>query len=279
MPRKFTRRYRKPVRRFVRKRRAFRRKRVSLNSRETTLTLPFRRNLQMYPDRYIVSGHTSFGTSVSQAGTIGTDQKWYFDMMANAICNGNGPSINGGGLGTNVPAGLYYLLGSQDKGAAHAGGNAPYLQYRVHQCAIKVTYIPDQAVATNCPAALVIVPMAYAENSGNLTSMTLSQLIEQPMAKVKYIPSTVNGNVRGCTCYNSQRTMRILGNRYKASDENGLLDGSYSTNPTVLWQWHVRLTTISASNTSYALYGHFQVELWYNIEFKNRNSYITTVPA
>lgn len=267
---------------YRKRRRAYKKRRRNTPGKEVTLHIPFKRGCQMFPDRYIVKGHTQYSFSILNNGSAGVQAYYDIMLVSNAITANNGPAFSNAGhtgfgsFSTNVPAGCYYLLGDSNKGGSGQGANAPYGLYRVNSSFIKVTITPVM-VSNASPIEVVIYPSTQYSNLGQMLGAPTGSVAEQPYAKNKQFG--MNSMDQSKSISSSMSTLRLVGDRYKSSLENGSFDGNLGSLPVFQTFWNIRTSTISASSVAYALSYSAVVDLYQDIEFFFRNTYISSAPA
>lgn len=244
------------------------------NPTECTVTIPLTHSLQLYPDRYKARGRSVVTVTIAQTGSSGVAQYFNLQFVGNSLINNY--AVNGGSFSGNsaVPSGIAGLLGSTNPGSAGVGAYAPYSKYRITAAVIRVRYVPD-STSTNATSVLSVFPNEGSA-PGDFNGMTLSQVAEQAYVVTTYIPQT-------CTTApqllkNSATTLRVFGDKFKSTIENGLFDGVYNGAPTAVWQFVISLNTI-ATVANYSLNGTMLVEVDQDIEFFDRNTLRTTLPA
>lgn len=258
-------------------RRTIRRKRKSnaLVKHETAISIP-KYNLQMFPDRYFCRARINVVANVGVTGAASTYTRWTYQQIGNYVGQNNA-NVNDGGYATsNVPAGIYYLLGDTDKSSSHAGGNAPYAYVRTHGSGVKVKWLPDSTSSTQTTTQLVVLP---TNGIGNVSyaGLVSNNVAEQPFAKTEIYPRGMITESK--TINNYITTARMTGEKYKSSLESGKFDQSLNTEPDYVWQWVIYLGTAAYTATQYSINGTLMMEFYYDLEFFRRNTFITTVLA
>jgi hypothetical protein len=254
-------------------------------SSSVTLTLPNRRSLQMFPDRYVVHGHTMFENSI-QLGTAATDSYFQLQIQTNNLSNNYQSMINRSGtlsgVATNAPSGAFYLLGDTNRSSANVGGAAPYYKYRVISQKVTVRWMPASFEATAIDSRVLNAPSAVIINFQNtpLTNtygMGQSQLIEQPYTKSKYYPPYTT--TAPTTVSNKISTLQLAGDHYQATLENGSFDGDYLLGPSQVVFCVVTFVTLGVTTTAYYLNGAYTIDIDQEIEYFDRNGFVSYIPG
>jgi hypothetical protein len=252
--------------------------------KQITLTCPKISRLQMFPDVYRATGHTAIVQSVSLS-TSATNSVYQIQLITNGIHNNFGTMTNQSGtvgaVGSTVPSGISYLLGDSNASSGNAGGNAPYISYRVTNQTIKVTWMPSDIlnIVTTQPFGCASMVVVNFSNFGLINNYLTSpqNLTEQMYAKHKIYPSFSTGAPQTIT--NSCTTLQLWGDRYKSNIEDPAFAGTYNTSPTNETFCIITFTTLGANSVNYALNGSFIIDQWCDYEFFGRNSMLANVPS
>lgn len=222
--------------------------------RDNAYSLTVRRPMGGFPDVYFAKHKAAATTALSAATT--SYVAWNWNNPVTQI----GPSINGGSLAVNVPAGIPYLLGSTS-GATGSFSNGPYLQARVNAAMITCRYIPTATGPSTISMALVPSDNAITSN------WTFARAAEQPYASS--ITSPGNQTTRPITLKKFQTVRKQLGYKYKSSVEaNPNLQISNASTASAQVYFNLMIEGDGTTN----LTGQLEWEIVVFMEYWNRNA-------
>jgi hypothetical protein len=184
----------------------------------------------------------------------------------------------------NVPTGLNFLLGNNLVGT---GATSPYSKYRVYSSSIDVQWLGNTSVAASTiyeGTRTIVLPHITdtpgSYNHTGLSSMTTSQLMEQPFCKSILSPHLQNN--KALHVRHQMDTLKMFGLRYQSSLE---ADSNFSGNitasstyspPNNKWDWVV---IIASADNSATITGDIVINVDYDVEFTSRNSFTSAVPT
>jgi hypothetical protein len=184
----------------------------------------------------------------------------------------------------NVPTGLAFLLGNN---VTAAGSTSPYAKYRVYGSSIDVQWVGNTSVAASAVyegTRIIVIPHVTdtpgVYNHTGLSSMSTSQLMEQPYSKSFLSPHIQQA--KPLHIHHRMTTLKMFGLRYQASLEadvgySGTINGSSSyAPPNNKFDWVVILASADNSAT---VTGDIVINIDYDVEFTSRNSFTTSVPT
>lgn len=144
-----------------------------------------------------------------------------------------------------------------------AGGGQPlahdqlatfYNKYRVHTCAIKLTFNNTSGV----PTRICIVP-----NSIGTSFTAMLDACEQPYAKTKAV-AVYSGGPSANSVKGKQSSKLMLG--HDLDDEE---EATFGSNPVNEWMWHCVISTDPYTATNYIV-GSYYIEVIYGVEIYDR---------
>lgn len=227
-----------------------------VNGVAQTVTVSVPKQMQMFPSRYRCWGTTSVVVQLS-----GTSDSSSFKMNS---FNLFGPQSNfAGAFGSNVPAGLFYLLSA----SAAAGGNAPYNACTVLRQEVTVRALSN---ATNSSPSMIAIVHSPAATLSGLSATSLRE--QANTAWVDVPASTTNGAV---VLRNNAWCSQIAGvtPAVYRSDEDYWFTSS--ADPTKLLYTHVLTRNLDGVST---LYMYLDIQFKTEFEFHTLNSFTSATP-
>jgi len=232
-----------------------------INAAFSTTTVSIPKRMQLFPSRYRAWATTNVATTFAAAADSQT-----FKM--NSV-NLFGPQVNfAGAFGSNVPAGLIYLLSA----GSVAGSNAPYSYVTVLRQEVTVRVLTNNGVGsvnvTPFCAAIVFSPQS------SLSGLSLTAIREQSLTAWSDVPAqTTSGPIivrNDASC----STVAGISPQVYRSDRD--FWGQASADPNTLLYAHVLIRPLDGVST---MYGLLDIQFKTEYEFHGLNPFSSTTPT
>jgi len=232
-----------------------------VNASHNTVTVSIPKRMQFFPSRYRAWGTTNMSTSFAY-----TSDSTTFKM--NSV-NLFGPQSNfAGAFGSNVPAGLIYLLSA----SSVAGSNAPYSYVTVLRQEVTVRVLTNNGVGsanvTPFCAAIVFSPAA------SLSGLSLPSIREQPLTSWTDIPAQTTGGA--IIVRNDANCSTVAGVSPQVYRSDRDFWGQASADPNTLLYAHVLIRPLDGVST---VYGLLDIQFKTEYEFHGLNPFSSTTPS
>ncbi len=228
-----------------------------INAAFSTTTISIPKKMQLFPPRYRAWATTNIASSFNA-----TSDSQTFKM--NGV-NLFGPQTGfSGAFGSNVPAGLIYLLSA----SSVAGSNAPYSYVTVLRQEITV-----RALTNNTNFAPFCVAVCYSP-SASLSGLNLPSIREQPLTAWADVPSqTTAGAIVVRNDANCSTVAGVSPQVYRSDRD---FWAQASADPNTLLYAHVLIRSLDLVST---LTGLLDIQFKTEYEFHGLNPFTSTTPT
>jgi len=232
-----------------------------VNASYNTVTVSIPKRMQFFPSRYRAWATTNLSATVA-----GSFDSQTFKM--NSV-NLFGPQANfSGAFGSNVPAGLLYLLSA----SSVSGANAPYSYVTVLRQEVTVRVLTNNGVGS-----VNVTPFCTAvifSPSASLSGLNLPTLREQPLCAWSDVPAqTTAGPVIVRNDANCSTVAGISPQVYRSDRD---FWGQASADPNTLLYVHVLMRPLDGVST---VYGLLDIQFKTEYEFHGLNPFTSTTPT